>query len=80
MSGDDVSPDPTPVDHAPPALADLVCAACDVALEPGKVEASYLGQTFPVDLPRCPKCGFVFVSEDLALGKMLKVEQALEDK
>lgn len=62
------------------APLDLVCAACDVPLEVGKVEARYLGQSFPVDLPRCPKCGFVYVSEDLALGKMLQVEQALEDK
>ncbi|WP_237152913.1 DVU_1557 family redox protein [Oryzibacter oryziterrae] len=60
--------------------ADLLCFACDVPLEMGKVEATYLGQKFPVDLPRCPKCGFVYVSEDLALGKMLRVEQALEDK
>lgn len=67
----------TPATGAAPALT---CLACNVALETGKVEASYLGQSFPVDLPRCPKCGFVFVSEDLALGKMLKVEQALEDK
>lgn len=59
---------------------DLVCVACDVPLETGRVVASYLGQTFPVDLPRCPKCGFVWISEDLALGKMLKVEQAMEDK
>ena len=60
--------------------ADLVCAACNVPLEMGKVEATYLGQRFPVELPRCPSCGFVYVSEELALGKMLKVEQALEDK
>lgn len=59
---------------------DLVCLACDVPLETGRVIASYLGQSFPVDLPRCPKCGFVWISEDLAAGKMLKVEQALEDK
>ncbi len=58
----------------------LICAACDVTLENGRVQASYLGQTFPVELPRCPRCGFVYVSEELALGRMLKVEQALEDK
>ena len=63
-----------------PEGAGLVCAACDRPLEMGKVEASYLGQRFPVELPRCPSCGFVYVSEDLALGRMLKVEQALEDK
>ena len=61
----------------PPGLADLVCGACDVPLEMGKVEAFYLGQSFPVELPRCPSCGLVYVSEELALGQ---VEQALEDK
>jgi hypothetical protein len=64
----------------PPDVAELVCSACDRPLEMGKVEASYLGQRFPVELLRCPSCGFVYVSEELALGKMLKVEQALEDK
>jgi hypothetical protein len=60
--------------------AELICAACNVPLEVGTVQASYLGQTFPVELPRCPSCGFVYVSEELAQGRMLKVEQALEDK
>lgn len=60
--------------------SELVCLKCNRPIETGPVEASYLGQTFPVDLPRCPSCGFVYVSEDLANGKMLKVEQALEDK
>ena len=65
---------------APRDGEDLVCAVCNVPLQMGKVEATYLGQRFPVELPRCPSCGFVYVSEELALGKMLKVEQALEDK
>jgi hypothetical protein len=63
-----------------PGTADLICATCNVPLAMGKVEAAYLGQRFPVELPRCPSCGFVYISEELALGKMLKVEQALEDK
>jgi uncharacterized protein with PIN domain len=63
-----------------PDVADLVCADCNRPLEMGKVEASYLGQRFTVELPRCPSCGFVYVSEELALGRMQKVEQALEDK
>ena len=66
--------------ESPPVAANLICAACGLPLEIGKVEASYLGQRFPVELPRCPSCGFVYVAEDLALGRMLKVEQALEDK
>ncbi|HML40995.1 MAG TPA: hypothetical protein PKD23_09950 [Bellilinea sp.] len=42
--------------------------------------ASYLGNSFPVDLMRCPQCGLTLVSEELALGKMAEVERALEDK
>ncbi|MGD9504062.1 MAG: DVU_1557 family redox protein [Syntrophobacteraceae bacterium] len=56
------------------------CGKCRVPLEMGKVNIAYLGSMFPVDLPKCPKCGQVFVSEELALGKMAEVEQLLEDK
>ena len=58
----------------------LICAKCQVPMVPGKVKATYLGSSFEVELPRCPSCGFVYVSEALAQGKMLQVEQALEDK
>jgi hypothetical protein len=60
--------------------APLICAKCNVALEPAKVVATYLGAEFPIELPCCPGCGFVLVPESLATGKMLQVEQALEDK
>ena len=56
------------------------CAKCSVALETGKVSIAYLGSSFPVDLFRCPRCGQVFVPEDLAVGKMSEVEKLLEDK
>ena len=59
---------------------ELLCAKCKLVLVPGKVTASYLGNSFPVDLLRCPNCGFTYVPESLAVGKMLQVEQALEDK
>ena len=65
---------------AAPADVDLICAKCRQPLVVGKVNASYLGNSFPVDLLRCPGCGFTYVPEALALGKMLQVEQALEDK
>lgn len=57
-----------------------VCADCGEALVPGKVDISYLGNSFPVDLLKCPKCGLVLIPEELALGKMAEVEKALEDK
>lgn len=58
----------------------LICAKCNVPLAIGKVNISYLGSMFPVDLLRCPDCKQVFISEDLALGKMAQVEKLLEDK
>jgi hypothetical protein len=57
-----------------------VCADCKVPLQLGKMDVSYLGNSFPVDLLRCPKCGQVLIPEELALGKMAEVEKALEDK
>jgi uncharacterized Zn finger protein len=56
------------------------CDQCSVALETSKVSIAYLGSSFPVDLPRCPRCGQVFIPEDLVLGKMAEVEKLLEDK
>ncbi|HET6413086.1 MAG TPA: hypothetical protein VFG53_13600 [Anaeromyxobacter sp.] len=56
------------------------CARCKVALSPGRVTVTYLGSAFPLELPRCPRCGFVYVPRSLATGKMLEAEQALEDK
>jgi len=40
----------------------------------------YLGNRFVTDLPTCPTCGQVYISEDVATGKMAEVEQLLEDK
>ena len=57
-----------------------LCAKCGMPLEIGKVEVGYMGSKYPVDLPRCPSCGLVFVPEELALGKMAEVEKLLEDK
>jgi hypothetical protein len=44
------------------------------------VELVYLKSNFSVELPVCPKCGFVLIPESLALEKMAEVEQLLEDK
>jgi hypothetical protein len=57
-----------------------LCLKCNVPLEMGKVDISYLGNAFPVDLPRCPGCGQVYIPEDLAIGKMAEIEKLLEDK
>ena len=64
--------------HAEPAA--WVCAKCNRPLEPAKVDVSYLGNAYPVELLQCKQCGQVFVPEELALGKMAEVEKTLEDK
>ncbi|MGE4298482.1 MAG: DVU_1557 family redox protein [Desulfovibrionaceae bacterium] len=56
------------------------CAACGEPLTPTTVGVEYMGNTFSVELPACARCGLVLVPEELALGKMLEVEQLLEDK
>ena len=61
-------------------MGNIECAKCSIPLEESKVTISYLGNSFPVDLLRCPQCNLVYIPEDLALGKMLQVEKTLEDK
>ena len=56
------------------------CAACDVDLVYKAVELEYLDSLFNVELPVCPRCNMVFISETLAGGKMSQVEHLLEDK
>ena len=47
------------------------CPNCEQVLYTEELEDS---------LMVCPKCGFVYVPEDLAMGKVLSVEKVLEDK
>ncbi len=58
----------------------LSCRKCGVPLVKGDAVFGYLDNAFPVQLPVCPKCGFVYVPEELAMGKVLSVEKVLEDK
>ncbi|AFM24505.1 DVU_1557 family redox protein [Desulfomonile tiedjei] len=64
----------------PQEAAEWICARCSIPLEMAKVEVAYRGSKYPVNLPKCPRCGLVFVPEQLALGKMAEVEKLLEDK
>ena len=63
-----------------PGDLDWICAKCGLNLEPAPVTVEYLGNEFTAELPVCPGCGLVMISEELALGKMSEVEQILEDK
>ena len=39
-----------------------------------------MGMTFSHEALRCPVCGVVFITKDLADGRMADVEQLMEDK
>lgn len=56
------------------------CAKCGSALEQGQVELQYLANSFTVGVLVCVPCQQALIPEDMATGKMLEVEQMLEDK
>jgi hypothetical protein len=56
------------------------CGPCDADMVMKAVDLTYLNSRFIVELPVCPECGYVFIPESLATGKMHQVEQLLEDK
>jgi ribosomal protein L37AE/L43A len=64
----------------PSDAAAWTCSKCNVALTMRNVSVAYLGSSFPVDLPRCPKCGQTFITEEMAVVTMAEVEKLLEDK
>jgi len=43
-----------------------VCRKCNRPLEVGPVAVEYMGNQFTTELPACPGCGFVLISEALA--------------
>lgn len=68
------------IDTVQPEDLQWRCHACDAALVVGPVQVAYMGNRFTVDLPHCPTCGRVLISEAVALEKMAEVERLLEDK
>ena len=58
----------------------LKCRKYGVPLVKANAVFGYLDNAFPVELPVCPVCGFVYVPEELAMSKVLSVEKVLEDK
>ncbi len=56
------------------------CGKCNESLIVKKTVFSYLGKTVAHEVPACPRCGKVFIPQDLAEGKMSELEQLLEDK
>jgi len=58
----------------------LICDICKVEMVEREVDFSYLNRSFRHKVPRCPQCGQVFISEELASGRMSDVEKMLEEK
>jgi len=58
----------------------LFCYKCKKELEMKKTDFSYLGHSFFTEVPRCPECGMVYISEELVKGRISEVEMQLEDK
>ena len=58
----------------------LICARCGVPLEKSETKFDYLGHKFTHQVPKCPVCGMVYVSEELVGGRIQEVETMLEDK
>ena len=56
------------------------CRKCGEELVIKKTLFDYLERSFSEDLPRCPKCGKVLISSELAGGRMTDVEETLEGK
>jgi hypothetical protein len=56
------------------------CFKCNQPLVVGLALVDYLGNELTTDLPLCPGCSKVLISEQLAVGKVAEVERLLEDK
>jgi len=58
----------------------LVCTRCDAPLVKSDTKFDYLGHIFTHNAQKCPVCGMVYVSEELAAGRIAEIETLLEDK
>lgn len=56
------------------------CRKCGEELIIKKTLFNYLEHAFSEELPRCPKCGKVLITSELANGRMTDVEEMLEGK
>ena len=49
----------------------LICSLCQCPLDIKRVDFEYVGHTFFADAPRCPRCGQVYLSEQLPSVQVL---------
>ena len=60
--------------------SDLICLKCNCKLEYENTNLYYITYTVSEKFLRCPQCKQVFIPEEIVLGKMVEVEETLEDK
>ena len=58
----------------------LLCSRCSCKLENIEIHVTYLERHFTHKVPRCPQCGQIYISEELAEGRMAQLEKSLEEK
>lgn len=58
----------------------MICCACSCRMERKRVDFTYMGHSFFAEALRCPKCGQVYLPEELVRGRVSDVERQLEDK
>ena len=61
-------------------MGEMICIKCNAALVTIKAKFNYLGHELHSDVPRCPVCGQVYLSEKLVTDRIQKVEASVEDK
>ncbi len=61
-------------------MNEVICLKCNIELEIISAKFAYLGHELHSDVPRCPKCGQVYLSEKLVTDRIAKVEASVEDK
>ena len=59
---------------------EIICAKCNVPLVIAKGKFNYLGHELHSDVPRCPVCGQIYLSEKLVKERIQKIEASVEDK
>lgn len=61
-------------------MEDILCTKCNVHLELIKCKFKYLNTELYSEVPRCPKCKQVYLSEELVKERIHEVEASLEGK
>jgi uncharacterized protein with PIN domain len=61
-------------------MSEIICVKCNAALVKVQSKFSYLGHEFQSEVPGCPVCGRIYLSEKLVDERIRQIEAAVEDK